>query len=354
MNQVKPLFSSCFGCLLVLALLATSPGAGQSLLQPSQAVEGLDVRLYALPTAHDTIAFIKSPAAEAQRKPVLLFLQGSLPRPLITELPNGRQFIANYNFDYAAVGRAYHLVMISMPHTPAVAAFNELNPQHCWVPDTAQPNALAPHYLAANYLDNYVRRAQAVLNYVLAQPWADASRVVAFGHSQGAQVGARLAAEDARITHLAYASGTPIGRFQGYIKSARLQALTGAMTHQQAQEAIDALYAQWQWLADNPTSADARYADLPATTLSFSQNHLQQLLTLDLPLYVVYGTADVAATSCDVLPLLFAQVGKTNLTMKPLVGLNHNFAPLNPQGQPDYNNMQWQTVITNILKWAEE
>ena len=72
------------------------------------------------------------------------------------------------------------------------------------------------------------------------------------------------------------------------------------------------------------------------------------------PIYVAYGTEDLEhAESCDLLPIYFERVGKTNYKMMPLVGCGHNFEEISPEGMPNWDKMHWDDVINGFVQWWE-
>jgi len=55
---------------------------------------------------------------------------------------------------------------------------------------------------------------------------------------------------------------------------------------------------------------------------------LEHLLSLRIPIYICYGTADLSSSLNDLLPIEFASRGKTNLTLKPYLDYDHTFFQL--------------------------
>ena len=188
-------------------------------------------RLFELVSGADTIEFIQTGEQLTAPKPVLLFFQGSLPRPLVLDFENGALQLVNFNFDYTKLIGRYHLVTIAMPFTPAVCKLSATNNNACYVPDPkGAPDAFEPRYLRANYLDTYVARGQAVVDFLLRQDWVDKQQILALGHSQGSKVALKVALSRPQISRLGFFSGNPLGRFDQFVREYRLAENKGEMS----------------------------------------------------------------------------------------------------------------------------
>ena len=143
-----------------------------------------------------------------------------------------------------------------------------------------------------------------------------------------------------------------MGRFDQYIRHIRQQEDTGNLTPEAAQLAIEGLYAQWEQLFEEEIQPTYQ-GDLPQTQISFSEPTYDDLLSLDIPIYVAYGTADLGARPCDLLPLDFIKAEKTNLTLKAYPGWEHNFFDILADGKPDYSTYHWDEVMHTFKEWLE-
>jgi pimeloyl-ACP methyl ester carboxylesterase len=187
-------------------------------------------RLFRLKDRDGDIEFIKLDTSIREKKPVFLFCQGSLPLPLFVQDPTYGVYMIGggiTNFDRKAIEKDYHFIVISMPHVPVTVPSANTNSSMCYIPDTTRPNVFAPDYERADYLENYVKRAEKVLKYLKKQPWVDHSRLVVAGHSQGAKIAAKLGARDKSITHVGLFGANPFGRVDQYVRQARKQAEKG-------------------------------------------------------------------------------------------------------------------------------
>ncbi len=129
---------------------------------------------FALTVPNDTIDFIVVDSTLSEKKPVLLWCQGSLPIPLFIQAPGYGAYLLGGgvgNFNLPEIRKQYHLVVISMPETPLIVDETHLDRSFCYLPDTSNPRQFSQAYLEADYLENYTNRALAVLRFLRSQPW---------------------------------------------------------------------------------------------------------------------------------------------------------------------------------------
>jgi pimeloyl-ACP methyl ester carboxylesterase len=263
-----------------------------------------------------------------KKKPLLLFLQGSLPRPLFLQDSTGTW--ALNMFAPEPYINEYHIVTVSKPGLlPLVDSLDS----DLLVRDP-KTGKFPAEYTSNNHLDYYVRTRQKVVDYLLEQPFIDPSRVVICGGSEGFRVGAALAAASPVYTHVILFSDSTLGRWQVEMQRVRLQAIRGEISSEAAQQAIERYYTDWKKLMTDPASTEKDFGDPYRTWYSFSAGNLDALLKITVPIYIAYGTdvyiaygTDdyVNALSCDLLPIEFERRGKTNLTLRAWLDHDHTF-----------------------------
>ena len=276
-----------------------------------------------------TFAVVAKPGELAKKKPIFLFRQGSLPIPLFTINPKtNRPSLTQLPITCYDHEVDQYSITIAKPGIPLIvddAYLDTLfstrnNPKQAMYPAT---------YLTHNYLDYYVRQTNAVLDFVLKQPWANAKRVVLAGGSEGYHVGIKTAYTNRKVTHLIAFSGGLEGRHQGIIRIERTKGYTGEYTQEEVQQSVENLQNEWAEICRDSLNVLGTTGDPNRTTYSFSHgNNLTYLLSLTIPIYIAYGGADVGSTSNDILPLEFARRGKTNLTLRVYPNHDHTFHKL--------------------------
>ncbi len=300
----------------------------------------------------DTIDFIVVDTLLNKKKPIFLFCQGSQPKPLFIDFGNHDIFMFGggiSNFDISIIRRYYHLVVISMPKTPLIASVHHLNKEFSFITDSTKEDSYRLDYLKADYLENYVKRANIVISYLHKQDWVDKSQLVAFGHSQGIHIVSELANTNKKITRIGLSGANLFGRIDQLVREERVRAEKGEITWEVADKNMDYWYNFWEQ-ANTPQMLKDYPQLLPWK--SFSKPSIYTLIKLKIPIYLTYGTADLASSLCDVVPLVFISNGKKNLTIKRRFGLDHNFFELDKNGNPDYSKCHWNDVMREFVEWT--
>ena len=298
----------------------------------------------------DTIDFVVAETNFKLKKPVLLFCQGSQPVPLFFDFPDqGIIPVTLNNFDVSEMKKNYHVVVISMPKTPVTVGWDHLNKQYNYVLDTASEYSYDPEFVKADYLENYVARANQVLKYLSKQKWVDNEQLVVARHSQGSHVALGLAHANKNVTHLGLFGFNPLGRIDQYIRLARKQAEAGEITWQQADSIQKEHYEEYQ---SYYTPDSTQYSAFANSWKSFSKSQLNELVDLKIPVYIAYGSNDINGDFCDLLPLYFIEKGKSNYRVLRYPNLEHNFFPIDINGNPDYQNGRWFVVMNEFVFWS--
>ncbi len=313
-------------------------------------INGADALKFSIFSPTDTIEYIKVGKNRSPSKPTILFLQGSQPKPLIFDL--GEVHYINLPFNYKKIIDEFNLIVIAMPHTPVVAPQINLNASYNFIPDPNAPKSLSQDYLADNYLDHYVDRTQLVLDDLQAKSWVEKDEIHLIGHSQGAKIAAVVAATYPQIKTVTLLGFNPDGRFEEKIRRLRLELKNGKINPEQYAAKLDGLYGAWKTIIADPKNTSSSFGDPNKTWVSFSIDYLPYLLKINIPISVAYGTEDIIAENCDLLPLEFISAGKNNLKLIPYPGLEHNFFEVT-NGLPDYEKPHWDAVLMDVIEWLQ-
>jgi hypothetical protein len=318
-------------------------------------IQGIGARHFQLKKTKDTIDFLLVNGNTDSIKPVIVFCQGSNPIPLIIKMTNEMKFVTFLsNFNYKKIAKEYHIILISMPNTPIEVDQKKLNKQFCYVTDTSLQQSYSLSYLANNFEENYIRRTKEVIDFLYVQKWVDPKKIILFGHSQGSKIAVGAALNNNKIAKVGYAGGNPLGRIDQLIREQRKLAKTGKITPEESQQQIESIYEMWRQINKAPTAITTEFGDPNKTWVSFSRPLLDDLLNLKKPLYVAYGTEDITSAFCDLLPIYFIKEQKSNLTLKPYIGLEHNFFEIDSLGKPVYTKGHWEDVIQGFIKWLKQ
>ena len=286
-------------------------------------------QIFRLPDGKDTTTFIVwgSKTDLKINKPLFFFRQGSQPYPLIEN--RGGHFLPFYPFPLEEIIRKYHFVMVQKTGTELVVDSTYLNDFNEGM-RTGSPKYLTKKYQENNNLDKATAQCNQVINYLIKQTWVDSKKVIFCGGSEGFTVGANLVANfNKSITHTILFSGHAGRRFEYEIYRNRQAVREGKITVEEAQKQIEELYQGWEDVCKYPKSIDKSYGDTYYAWHSFSTKNIDNLLKINTPLYIAYGTEDGEVTiGLDYLPLDFIEKGKKNLTLKAYVNYDHQFFEL--------------------------
>ncbi|MDP3913879.1 MAG: hypothetical protein Q8R96_09095 [Bacteroidota bacterium] len=317
-------------------------------------LDNLDACSFSICNESDTIQFIKINRDLGTPKPTVVFFQGSLPIPLVIKFSDDDLMIPSINnFDYKKIAQKYNIVIISMPGVPLIAGGEKLNNQFAFITDKKNEHSFPKRYIENDYFEKYVERGNTVINFLVKQSWVDKKRLILVGHSQGARIAAGIAAHNHDVAVLGFLSGDPLGRITQYIRKVRWMERMGKLPEVQAQDKINEIYNWWKELNANLRETSISEQDNPRTIISFSKSMITNLVTTSIPIYIAYGTKDVNAEYCDLLPIDFIQAGKQNYKISPFLGLEHNFMEVDSIGNPIPERCHWDRVINDFLNWEE-
>lgn len=311
-------------------------------------IKDLDVFQYTIINEKDSIQYIKIGTDTTIVKPTIIFLQGSLPVPLVIDFKDFKH--VNIPFKYEELLTDFHLIEISMPRTPIEAEMKNLNSQYCFVTDTSIENSFKKEYLKDNFLSNYVSRTNRVIADLLGKEWVNKGQIHLVGHSQGAKIATVVASQNENVASVSLLGFNAYGRFDENIRRERNKMRQNQITGEEYLTNLDYHFQKWEEINQEPN--DYENGNLNWTT--FSIDYIPYLLKIDVPIFVGFGTQDISAENCDLLPIVFIENKKSNLTIKPYIGLEHNFFETK-DGKPDYQSGgHWTEVMSDIKKWIKQ
>ncbi|NMR35051.1 hypothetical protein HIO71_12725 [Chryseobacterium aquaticum] len=300
---------------------------------------------------NEKIEFIVFDTELTEKKPVLLWCQGSLPYPIYgNSKEEGIWLIGGgiTNFDISNIVKNYHLVIISMPKTPLVADEKEINESYWYFGNSNDKNIPTTEFQKADYLENYVNRGLKVLKFLKKQNWVDNSKLIVAGHSQGSKVATKIAIENKNVSKLGLFSANPFGRIDQNIRSYRKDAEQKLISWKEADKKIEEEYQTFKD-ANNPKILKEK-PELLAWK-SFSIPLIDDWINFNKPIYLAYGTNDIASDLNDIVPLYFIRGHKDHLTLKRYLNLEHNFFEVE-EGKANHEKPHWENVMNEFINWT--
>ncbi len=284
--------------------------------------------------------------------PLLIYLQGSLPRPLVIKYEEDYHVTVPFsNFDESLILNNYNLLMISHPAIPAVAHIDELNEQAWYVPDLNSPNSIDPEYQKFNNLENLLSRIRFVLHELDINNFPN--EIFLLGHSQGSILATHIGAEYAKIKKTALLSFNPYGRYQADTFQIKQAYDKGELSHSEFVSKKNKFLNRINFYRIHLDSIPS-YGDAPLTNLSFSTNCLYSLLRISGEILVINGSLSRESTFCDLVEVEFRLKGKDNFNNRVIDQVDHNFFPKLSNGTPDFQNSKWNEVIQTVNQWFSE
>ncbi len=339
--------------IIVLSLLTVSlTGSSQPLTPKDWGFKSFVIKDKTL----GTFGFYVDTFNISQKAPLLVSLNGSGGNPLCLYVKHKKKGAVMIGFDrdiQLKTAQDYHFIVLDKPGTPfcdtVYAQKEDLSDQE-YTPSQEYTKRLS--------LEWRVEATRKVISYLIKHGYYDKSKIVAWGFSEGGQVVPHLALKDKRVTHLVAVVGSGLNQLYDGIVETRIKAAKGEITHQQAQDKIEADLKVTQDLYRNPTATDREIGGHSYQRwASFGSSiPFESLRQLTIPIYLLASSADGSSPiyGLDYVPLEFIRLGKTNLTYQVCVGCDH---VLNQKvvvnGKEEVRNLGGE-YTDKIIQWIKD
>lgn len=333
--------------LFVLALILCH----SSVFSQEKKLTELGYRYFNFKYDNDPVdVLIKSKKGDYQeKKPVLLFIQGSLDRPLIINYPENN----NYKYDIAFPFKAdsltenYHIAVISKPFIPVIADSKNINKQFMFVNDTVS-NSIPMKFLKRNNLYYYVNRNLKVLNKL--KKLSFVGDIILAGHSEGSRIAFEMTQKAEQNFPLIFLSGNPFGRYINTVISRR--------RHYKDQQFLksDSSFKFLNNIIKNKKTEN--FEDGGNTYKSwydYNKPFFKSFLKIKSPVFYGYGTQSKDGPYNDLFRNLYLMEESENKTIlfKSYKGLEHSFYQVKDNGEVDHSKSYFNKVIQDALNWYE-
>ena len=181
-----------------------------------------------------------------ERKPLIIYLQGSTNFPLYWLNPDGRYY-SSITLNVDSMSNDYHIILISKPNTPLVDSIQI-------TPSGRKQYPLKEGYSEKYSLDWRANSADKVINDAIKKLKIDTSTVIVWGHSEGSQVAPAVALKNKKVTHVISMMGNSLNHLYDFILNERVSALKGEKSNEEAQANIDSLYVEFEKIYKDPKS----------------------------------------------------------------------------------------------------
>ncbi|MDO1500086.1 hypothetical protein Q2T40_08070 [Winogradskyella maritima] len=326
-----------FSIILLTVFLSVSCNA-QHIPTKAEIVEHYGFQQKSIKANNDDIVFYTYKKGNQAKTKLIVYLQGSDPSPQFSyRIKDGNvQKLCWLNGEFKTISEDYLYVVIEK--IGFEKAINE--------DDIPKPKI----YQEKNSLDNRVSRANAVIEHLTSK--TDFEKVIVYGHSEGAPVGAKLASINTKITHLGFWAGNALPDYYDFILENRIEYYKGKISDSVAQSRIDKTIDAFKNLVkDYLNTSGSGYTNL--RWWSYAEPPINNLLKLDIPIFVQVATMDKSAPieSTYLIPLEFARLKKSNLTYNVCVGCDHGFNLKHKDGKVE---RKWGQIFEDFIIWTEK
>ena len=316
----------------------TTSCSAQNIPKKTEIVEHYGFEQKSIEINSEEIVFYTYQKGQQPKTKLIVYLQGSDPSPQFSyRIKNDTiQKLCWLNGEFKNLSEEYLYVVIEK--VGFEGAINE--------DDIPKPKI----YQEKNSLENRVARANSVINHLTANDGF--KKIIVYGHSEGAPVGAKLATVNNKITHLGFWAGNALPDFYDFILENRIEYHKGSISDSVAHSRIDKNINGFKEIVkDSLNTKGDGYTNL--RWWSYSEPPINNLLKIDIPIYAQVASLDKSAPieSSYLIPLEFARLRKTNLTYNVCVGCDHGFSLTNKNGKVE---RKWKQIFEDFIKWTEE
>lgn len=300
----------------------------------SQNIDGIsDFNKIEIIAKNDSITFIQN-IINKNNKPTIIFVQGSLPIPLV--LKDNNDLWINFPFDYTKFNKEINLIIINRKGVPLISDYNDY--------EKFQNNP-SKEYLENDNLYYRVFQVEEVLKYLKKQKRVDNNNIFIVGHSEGYRVVAKVAERNPKIKKIACLAADPLNRISENI--IRLQQENIALENDSIR--VLKIYKEINDYK-NLKNFNVMENDM-MNFVSYNENPpINSFKKYKNPVLISYGTNDVRAFNNNLLPLI---IDKKNLYLKIYPDLDHNFykKEFDKEGKPLEDSYHWDRIFKDVVDW---
>ena len=249
------------------------------------------------------VIVISKVGEERIAKPLFLFCQDSLPKPIIRYSEKGLYEILP--FQEEGLLEDFHIVIVGKPFIPVISNTEKLTKDFLFLKDQERQIATRA-YLDRNYLDYYVFRNNSILKQLFKSRWAKTSKLLVAGQGEGSSIAVKMATINKKITNLIYLGGSPYGNVATILEETRLNDTNNSS------KAND-IFAKWRNIAENSTEIEYKGLETSKSIYSFAAPQRDNLLSLKIPILFCYDRNDSNVILNDLFQLEAIREKRQNL-----------------------------------------
>ncbi len=312
-------------------------------------------------TNADTIYYhIYSNGNLKDKNKIMLFFQGSGGYPLFRQsikidtlktiedgevkikIQKYRVVQSNVPFDLDKIPNDYVFVIISKKGVP----FSSDDKDYL-------PNSI---FYENESLDYRVWQGDQVIKDIIKKMIKKPSKVVIIGHSEGADVVAKLGHKNKHVTHIGYWAGGGNSQYYDFALFIQKEVQAGYISQLDASTRLDSLFSNIKSIEKDPTNIKKFWlGNSYRRWANFSEPSIDNLLKIDKPLFVAVAGKDesVPIEASLLIPIEFIRHKKDNLVFKIYPDYNHSFA-IPPHNNNEKGKQCFMDVFEEFVKFVEQ
>ncbi len=280
--------------------------------------------------------------SEGRPLPLVLWIQGSGCDSLFTRSPDGRVGGGLQNLVLKEARGRCRVMVVEKPGVKFLDT--SARPGSC--------EGCTDEFKYEYAADRWAVALEASLRHALTRPDIDRARVLAAGHSEGASMAAKVAADVPEITHVACLAGAGTTQLFDMAQIARREYQPGE--DEAAREArVEEVYAQAAAIAAEPDSVEKSAWGHPYRRWSsfFRLSPVEELKKSRARVYLAYGTADrsVPVESNDLARAELFAAGR-DVTCERVVGADHGFGT-GSSGGAGAEASELGAILGRVVTW---
>lgn len=287
----------------------------------------------------DTITYYLKNYKE-KPKNLVVFIQGTDANPIFSHaVKDGKiEYFRWFGDDFKNLDSTYTFAIIPKPGMKGLYGEGEIS-----IPQT---------YYENNYLDYRVNQIDASINDIIKNHMVKPEKIVVYGHSEGATIGATLATINKKITHLGFWSGNVLNNFYEFSLFNRIESLQGKISDAQAHQNIMGILEWYKSVVKNPNATELdHFGYTNKRWSSYEKAPIDCLTEIDIPIYALFATEDESTPieTAYLLPIKFIEKRKENLTFEICFDCNHIYEKQMQDGQKSL----WNEQFIKFMEWTE-
>ncbi len=208
-------------------------------------------------------------------------------------------------------------------------------------------------YYEKNYLEYRIKQTNVSINHIIENHLNNPKKIIVYGHSEGAAIGAALASINKKITHLGFWSGNVLNNFYEFALFNRIESLKGGISDVEAHQNIMGIIEWYKSVVKNPNSTEIDHIGFTNKRWSsYEKAPLDYLTQLNIPIYALFGTEDESTPieTAYLLPIKFIENRKENLTFEVCTSCDHSYKVKTGDGQKSH----WSEQFIKFIEWTDK